>query len=76
MYDDEKTDPNLKLSLEDILANLIGSVQRIESMLASGEPPPWFERFSKRIDRLEQLQKEHHGNGHSGKVLFDYQDRK
>jgi hypothetical protein len=72
MYDSEKpTDPNVMITQEDILSYLVGAVQRIESQLASEEPPPWAEKLFSKLHSLEtEVQQmkgtcaaRHQGNG-------------
>ena len=75
MDSDKPTNPNgMMITQEDILSYLVGAMQRIESQLASDEPPPWairlFGEMSVRINSLEtEVQKikttcaSKHGNG-------------
>ena len=58
MDSDKPTDPHgTIISQEDILAYLVGAMQRIESQLASDEPPPWAKKLlgdlTQRISSLE-----------------------
>ncbi|MCK9567567.1 hypothetical protein M0R72_01295 [Candidatus Pacearchaeota archaeon] len=53
------TNPNgPMISQDDVLAYLVGAMQRIESQLASNEPPPWaiklYETSLKKIEALEK----------------------
>ena len=56
---------NLAVTHDDVLSYLVGSVQRIESMLASEEPPPW----ARNLEQLECNSRQHHGNGRTVSVL-------
>lgn len=67
--DDRDTDPNLVLTQDDILSYLVGAMQRVESMLASEDPPPWARKLMERVDQLECNCRFHHGNGRPVSVL-------
>ena len=57
------TEPNLKLTHDDILAFLVSSMQRIEAQLASEDPPAWAKKLFDRFGALEINCKQRHGNG-------------
>jgi|GEM_PF-3161468 len=54
---------------DDIMAYLVGAVQRIESQLISEQPPPWALKLVERIERLEKIERERQ-NGHSKLRLY------
>jgi hypothetical protein len=80
MDSDKPTDPHIgMITQEDLLAYLVGAMQRIEMQLASEAPPPWANRLflelSKKISSLEtEVSKikstcaARHGNGHGGQL--------
>jgi hypothetical protein len=62
---------NIKITVEETLDYVVGSLHRIESQLASEEPPPWalklFERISvleKEVQTIKSTCSAKHGNGH------------
>jgi len=77
MDSDKPTDPNgMAITQEDVLSYLVGAMQRIESQLASDEPPPWAKKLigdlATRVTVLEQEVKKiqttcssRHNNGDS-----------
>jgi hypothetical protein len=60
MDSDKPTDPNgMAITQEDVLSYLVGAMQRIESQLASDEPPPWAKRlFGELAGRISVLEEE------------------
>jgi hypothetical protein len=62
MDSDKPTDPNLNLTNNDVMAYMVGAIQRIESQLASDEPPPWAKKLMLEIDSMKIHCKKMHLN--------------
>jgi hypothetical protein len=68
MKNDDKTDPNMQLTHDDLMAYLVGAVHRIELQLAS--EPAWVSRLASRIEAIEKGCREKHGNGNCQKPAW------